>query len=359
MAYTERLRAGDDQRGDDEVGRVGDRRQRVGRQHREAGDARQALVMREVRRNRLAEEKPLESRKTRMSSDTRAPGSSTKPRMLSYAVFHRGFDARRATISSSAAACRASASGTSPRRRRCAKACTAGCETCPTAASKCWPKATPTRSSGSSARMRHGPPGARVERVEVDDSVPSGRDDRIQQSDDDMDHLKAKIRHVPDFPKAGILFYDITTLLQDAGGLSRRDRQPRRCRSRIRASTSSSASRAAASSSARPSPIASAPGFSPVRKPGKLPSTTRARRPTTSSTAPTRSRCTHDAVREGQRVLIVDDLLATGGTARATTRSGEAARRRGARARVPHRARRAERPGEAAPAKPVHSVLKY
>jgi len=33
-----------------------------------------------------------------------------------------------------------------------------------------------------------------------------------------MDSLKQKIRHVPDFPKAGILFYDITTLLQDPAG---------------------------------------------------------------------------------------------------------------------------------------------
>jgi len=33
-----------------------------------------------------------------------------------------------------------------------------------------------------------------------------------------MDHLKAKIRHVPDFPKKGILFYDITTLLADPSG---------------------------------------------------------------------------------------------------------------------------------------------
>jgi len=33
-----------------------------------------------------------------------------------------------------------------------------------------------------------------------------------------MDQLKTKIRHVPDFPKAGILFYDITTLLQDPAG---------------------------------------------------------------------------------------------------------------------------------------------
>ena len=35
-----------------------------------------------------------------------------------------------------------------------------------------------------------------------------------------MEHLKAKIRHVPDFPKPGILFYDITTLLNDAAGIS-------------------------------------------------------------------------------------------------------------------------------------------
>src|SRR4051812_50046750 len=34
----------------------------------------------------------------------------------------------------------------------------------------------------------------------------------------DMEHLKSKIRHVPDFPKAGILFYDVTTLLQDPVG---------------------------------------------------------------------------------------------------------------------------------------------
>ena len=34
-----------------------------------------------------------------------------------------------------------------------------------------------------------------------------------------MEHLKSKIRHVPDFPRAGILFYDITTLLQDPAGL--------------------------------------------------------------------------------------------------------------------------------------------
>jgi adenine phosphoribosyltransferase len=36
-----------------------------------------------------------------------------------------------------------------------------------------------------------------------------------------MDHLKTKIRHIPDFPKPGILFYDITTLLNDPQGFVR------------------------------------------------------------------------------------------------------------------------------------------
>ncbi|PYR55914.1 MAG: adenine phosphoribosyltransferase [Acidobacteria bacterium] len=132
-----------------------------------------------------------------------------------------------------------------------------------------------------------------------------------------MDQLKAKIRSVPDFPKAGILFYDITTLLQDAAG--------------FRAAIDSLAipfqdqgievvvaveSRGFIFGAAVADRIGA--GFTPVRKPGKLPSTT--------------VRCSYaleygtdslemhrDAVRAGQRVLIVDDLLATGGTARATT----------------------------------------
>src|SRR5205814_4539228 len=44
------------------------------------------------------------------------------------------------------------------------------------------------------------------------------RTTRIQRQMTNMDHLKTQIRHVPDFPKPGILFYDITTLLQDAAG---------------------------------------------------------------------------------------------------------------------------------------------
>ena len=131
-----------------------------------------------------------------------------------------------------------------------------------------------------------------------------------------MDSLKDKIRSVPDFPKAGILFYDITTLLQDADGfhaaidslaLPFTDQGIDlvvgiESRGFIFGATVADRIRA---------------GFSPVRKPGKLPSET--------------VKCTYDleygtdcleihsdAVRKGQRVLIVDDLLATGGTARAT-----------------------------------------
>ena len=132
-----------------------------------------------------------------------------------------------------------------------------------------------------------------------------------------MVDLKSKIRHVPDFPKAGILFYDITTLLKDPEGF-----------------------RAAVDSLAKPfenqgvdlvvgiesrgfifgSAVADrlGAGFSPVRKPGKLPSkTTRA---SYSLEYGTDALEIHDdAVQQGQRVLIVDDLLATGGTARATS----------------------------------------
>ena len=56
----ERADAGDDERREDEVGGVGDRRQRVGRQDREPGDARQALVMRHARRDRLAEQQSFQ-----------------------------------------------------------------------------------------------------------------------------------------------------------------------------------------------------------------------------------------------------------------------------------------------------------
>jgi adenine phosphoribosyltransferase len=132
-----------------------------------------------------------------------------------------------------------------------------------------------------------------------------------------MDDLKARIRHVPDFPKAGILFYDITTLMQDPAG--------------FRAAIDGLAlpfmgqgidivvgieSRGFIFGAAVADRIGA--GFSPVRKPGKLPSTRV--RATYNLEYGTDSLEIHDdAVKNGQKVLIVDDLLATGGTARATT----------------------------------------
>jgi adenine phosphoribosyltransferase len=132
-----------------------------------------------------------------------------------------------------------------------------------------------------------------------------------------MIDLKTHIRHVPDFPKAGILFYDITTLLQDPAGL-----------------------RAAIDSIAGPfadqkidlvvgiesrgfifgAPVADrlGAGFAPVRKPGKLPSAC-IRESYALEYGTDTLEIHEDAVKPGQRVLIVDDLLATGGTARATT----------------------------------------
>jgi adenine phosphoribosyltransferase len=132
-----------------------------------------------------------------------------------------------------------------------------------------------------------------------------------------MNELKARIRNVPDFPKAGILFYDITTLLQDAVG--------------FRAAVDSLAlpfenqgievvvgieSRGFIFGAAVADRIGA--GFTPVRKPGKLPS--RTVRASYALEYGTDSLEMHDdAIRNGQRTLIVDDLLATGGTASATT----------------------------------------
>ena len=131
-----------------------------------------------------------------------------------------------------------------------------------------------------------------------------------------MDALKSKIRHVPDFPKPGILFYDVTTLLKDGEGF----------RLAIDALSDPYAeagidvvvgveSRGFIFGAAVADRLGC--GFVPVRKVGKLPSATV--RATYDLEYGSDSLEMHqDAIDRGQRVLIVDDLLATGGTARAT-----------------------------------------
>jgi len=132
-----------------------------------------------------------------------------------------------------------------------------------------------------------------------------------------MDHLKAKIRHVPDFPKAGILFYDITTLLQEPAGLRAAiDSLSTPFEDQGIQTVVGIESRGFIFGAAVADRIGA--GFVPVRKPGKLPSVTV--RQTYALEYGTDTLEIHrDAVADGQRVLIVDDLLATGGTARATS----------------------------------------
>jgi adenine phosphoribosyltransferase len=132
-----------------------------------------------------------------------------------------------------------------------------------------------------------------------------------------MEDLKRKIRHVPDFPKAGILFYDITTLLQDPVGFRAAiDSLSLPFRDQGIDIVVAVESRGFIFGSAVADRIGA--GFTPVRKPGKLPSHTV--RATYDLEYGTDALEIHDdAIRQGQRVLIVDDLLATGGTARAAT----------------------------------------
>ena len=131
-----------------------------------------------------------------------------------------------------------------------------------------------------------------------------------------MDVLKTRIRHVPDFPKKGILFYDVTTLLRDPQGFKLSiDAMAEPYHGQDISLVVGIESRGFILGAAVADRIGA--GFVPVRKVGKLPSTTV--RVTYDLEYGTDSLEIHsDAVERGQKVLIVDDLLATGGTARAT-----------------------------------------
>jgi len=130
--------------------------------------------------------------------------------------------------------------------------------------------------------------------------------------------LKTKVRSIPDFPKKGILFRDITPLLKDAKAL-------REIIARLARSLKGKKVRAVVGIESRGFIFGTAlatklgVGFVPIRKKGKLPWKTK------------QIACTleygeeileihQDAVRRGEKVVIVDDLLATGGTAQAAAK---------------------------------------
>jgi adenine phosphoribosyltransferase len=132
------------------------------------------------------------------------------------------------------------------------------------------------------------------------------------------DQLKRLIREVPDFPKKGILFYDITTLLRDKVGFATLIDQlseyylPREVDLVLGIEARGFIFGPALAYRLNA-------GFVPVRKPGKLPAAT-ARTEYELEYGSNTLEIHKDAIEKGQRVIIVDDLLATGGTAEATAR---------------------------------------
>jgi adenine phosphoribosyltransferase len=130
-----------------------------------------------------------------------------------------------------------------------------------------------------------------------------------------MDTLKAKIRHVPDFPKAGILFYDITTLLGDPAGFKLAiDSMVMPYQGQNIDLVIGIESRGFILAAAVADRLGA--GFAPIRKPGKLPAKTVSESFQLEYGSDILE-MHEDAIRPGQRVLVIDDVLATGGTAAA------------------------------------------
>ncbi len=133
--------------------------------------------------------------------------------------------------------------------------------------------------------------------------------------------LKAAIREIPDWPKKGILFYDVTTLLKQG---SRFEEAVDALLEPFKNEHVDLVLGIEARGFIFAPPVAYAlkAGFVPVRKPGKLPAETI--QVNYELEYGTDSLEIHqDAIERGQRVLIVDDLIATGGTARAVAEMTE------------------------------------
>ena len=133
-----------------------------------------------------------------------------------------------------------------------------------------------------------------------------------------MDNLKNLIRTIPDYPKPGIMFRDVTTLFSDAQGF-------KAAIARLAEPYRTEPVDAVAGIEARGFILGGAVadrlgcGFIPVRKKGKLPAETVAQDYELEYGTDT-IEIHHDAIRPGERILVVDDLIATGGTAEAAVK---------------------------------------
>ncbi|TAK57311.1 MAG: adenine phosphoribosyltransferase [Bacteroidetes bacterium] len=132
-----------------------------------------------------------------------------------------------------------------------------------------------------------------------------------------QENLRSHIRNIPDFPKKGIVFRDITTLLKNAEAfISAIDLMVERYKTERIAKVVSVESRGFIFGSVLAYRLSA--GFVPVRKPKKLPAET-LKEDYQLEYGFDSLEIHRDAIQQGERVLIVDDLLATGGTVEATT----------------------------------------
>jgi adenine phosphoribosyltransferase len=141
---------------------------------------------------------------------------------------------------------------------------------------------------------------------------------QAESSLSNCEFLKQLIREVPDFPKPGVLFYDITTLLKDKVGFAKLvDSLGQRYIGRRVDLVLGIEARGFIFGPALAYRLNA--GFVPVRKPKKLPAET-AKWTYDLEYGSDTLEVHKDAIQPGQSVIVVDDLLATGGTARATTK---------------------------------------
>jgi adenine phosphoribosyltransferase len=157
---------------------------------------------------------------------------------------------------------------------------------------------------------------ARAERPACGETAPCGAAKRSSKMPLRVDlDLKSLVRTIPDHPKTGIMFRDITTLLKDASGF-------KACVERLVEPYRTAGVEAVVAIEARGFILGGAvadrlgTGFIPLRKRGKLPAATISEEYALEYGTDI-IEIHADAIREGERILIVDDLIATGGTAEA------------------------------------------